>query len=163
HRRRGAAARRGHPARPLRVPHDRAGGGPAPAPPRPPRPGPAGGAAGRPPPPNKRRAPGPRAAPPGLRPPRPPPPPPPPRRGSCPNGHASLPEMEPRLFSFNSPIGACPRCDGLGETFGFAPELVVVEPDKSLRDRALPVFTPSGKLVYSRLTLDHLAVVGKAF
>ena len=44
---------------------------------------------------------------------------------SCPNGHGALPELEPRLFSFNSPIGACAKCDGLGETFGFAPELLV--------------------------------------
>src|SRR5262249_49328509 len=53
--------------------------------------------------------------------------------------------------------------DGLGWTCGLAQELGVAEPEKPLGARALPVFTPSGKLVYSRLTLDHLAVVGKAF
>ncbi|MFY9342753.1 MAG: excinuclease ABC subunit UvrA, partial [Planctomycetota bacterium] len=81
---------------------------------------------------------------------------------SCPNGHGSLPEMEPRLFSFNSPSGACAHCDGLGETFGFAPELLVADPTKSLREGALSVFTDEGRLVYGRLTIDHLAAVGKA-
>ena len=48
---------------------------------------------------------------------------------SCPIcGHAT--QLEPRLFSFNSPFGACPTCDGLGETIYFNPELVV--PDESL-------------------------------
>ena len=82
---------------------------------------------------------------------------------SCPNGHGALPEMEPRLFSFNSPIGACSRCDGLGETFGFVPELLVNDPDKSIRDGALHVFTDQGRIVYGRLTIEHLAEVAKAF
>ncbi len=84
-------------------------------------------------------------------------------RRSCPNGHGALPELEPRLFSFNSPIGACPTCDGLGETFGFAPELLVKDPSLSVREGALHVFTDDGRLVYGRLTIDHLAAVGKAF
>jgi excinuclease ABC subunit A len=44
----------------------------------------------------------------------------------------SLPELEPRLFSFNSPIGACPACDGLGVTQFFDPARVVVHPQLSL-------------------------------
>ncbi|MGE3174115.1 MAG: excinuclease ABC subunit UvrA [Planctomycetota bacterium] len=84
-------------------------------------------------------------------------------RRSCPEGHGSLPEMEPRLFSFNSPIGACARCDGLGEVFGFDPDLLVQDAEKSVRDGALSVFTTEGKMVYSRLGLDHLAAVGRAF
>ncbi|HEU4420127.1 MAG TPA: excinuclease ABC subunit UvrA, partial [Planctomycetota bacterium] len=82
---------------------------------------------------------------------------------SCPNGHGALPEMEPRLFSFNSPSGACSHCDGLGETFGFAPELLVRDRTKSLREGALHAFTDEGKLVYGKLTLEHLAEVGRAF
>ncbi|MFM1871157.1 MAG: hypothetical protein RL398_579, partial [Planctomycetota bacterium] len=82
---------------------------------------------------------------------------------SCPNGHGALPELEPRLFSFNSPIGACPACDGIGETFGFDPERLVADPAKSLREGALHAFTAEGKLVYGRLTLDHLEAVGEAF
>ncbi|MBL8733810.1 MAG: excinuclease ABC subunit UvrA, partial [Planctomycetes bacterium] len=80
---------------------------------------------------------------------------------SCPNGHGALPEIEPRLFSFNSPSGACPTCDGLGETSGFAPELLVRDASKSIRDGALHVFTDDGRIVYGRLTFDHLAAVGK--
>ncbi|MEY3161984.1 MAG: excinuclease subunit, partial [Planctomycetota bacterium] len=83
-------------------------------------------------------------------------------RRSCPNGHGSLPEMEPRLFSFNSPIGACPKCDGLGETHGFAAEAVVTDPRRTLRGGALQAFTPDGRLVYGKLTLDHLEEVGRA-
>ena len=84
-------------------------------------------------------------------------------RRACPNGHGALPEMEPRLFSFNSPLGACSECDGIGETFGFAPELLVRDPAKSLRDGALHVFNDEGRLVYGRLTLDHLQSVLEAF
>jgi excinuclease ABC subunit A len=82
---------------------------------------------------------------------------------SCPNGHGALPELEPRLFSFNSPIGACATCEGVGETFGFAPELLVADATKSLREGALHAFTDDGKLVYGKLTIDHLAEVGRAF
>jgi excinuclease ABC subunit A len=53
-------------------------------------------------------------------------------RFSCPVCDYSLPELEPRLFSFNSPIGACPECDGLGQTEFFDPARVVVNPQLSL-------------------------------
>ncbi|NCT67026.1 MAG: excinuclease ABC subunit UvrA [Rhodanobacteraceae bacterium] len=53
-------------------------------------------------------------------------------RFSCPVCDYSLPELEPRLFSFNSPIGACPECDGLGVTQFFDPARVVVNPQLSL-------------------------------
>ncbi|MDC8011617.1 excinuclease ABC subunit UvrA [Tahibacter soli] len=53
-------------------------------------------------------------------------------RFSCPICDYSLPELEPRLFSFNSPIGACPSCDGLGVSQFFDPARVVVHPEHSL-------------------------------
>ncbi len=53
-------------------------------------------------------------------------------RFSCPICDYSLPELEPRLFSFNSPIGACGTCDGLGVTQVFDPARVVVHPNLSL-------------------------------
>ena len=53
-------------------------------------------------------------------------------RFSCPVCDYSLPELEPRLFSFNSPVGACPGCDGLGVTQVFDPARVVVHPNLSL-------------------------------
>jgi excinuclease ABC subunit A len=51
---------------------------------------------------------------------------------SCPVCDYSLPELEPRLFSFNSPIGACPSCDGLGLSEFFDPARIVVHPELSL-------------------------------
>jgi excinuclease ABC subunit A len=50
----------------------------------------------------------------------------------CPVCSYSLPELEPRLFSFNSPVGACPACDGLGQVTVFDPERVVAFPTLSL-------------------------------
>lgn len=52
------------------------------------------------------------------------------QKGACPECSISLPEMEPRLFSFNGPQGACPACSGLGVNLDFDPDLVI--PDKSL-------------------------------
>ncbi len=51
---------------------------------------------------------------------------------SCPVCEYALPELEPRLFSFNSPQGACPTCDGLGVSQFFDPTRVVVHPELSL-------------------------------
>ncbi|HZX80511.1 MAG TPA: excinuclease ABC subunit UvrA, partial [Lysobacter sp.] len=56
---------------------------------------------------------------------------------SCPVCDYSLPELEPRLFSFNSPVGACPTCDGLGVAQFFDPARVVVNPDASLASGAV--------------------------
>ncbi|MDP6930263.1 MAG: excinuclease ABC subunit UvrA, partial [Planctomycetota bacterium] len=84
-------------------------------------------------------------------------------RRACPEGHGSLPELEPRLFSFNSPVGACAACDGLGETHSFSEELLVPDPALSVSDGALACITAEGKLAYSRLTLEHLAQVAKEF
>ncbi|MFK2905612.1 excinuclease ABC subunit UvrA [Dyella ginsengisoli] len=58
-------------------------------------------------------------------------------RYSCPVCDYSLPELEPRLFSFNSPIGACPSCDGLGVTQVFDPARVVGHPELSLAGGAI--------------------------
>lgn len=52
---------------------------------------------------------------------------------SCPVSGFSIPEIEPRLFSFNSPHGACDMCDGLGETIVFDPELLI-DPSKPFID-----------------------------
>jgi hypothetical protein len=58
-------------------------------------------------------------------------------RYSCPLCDYSLPELEPRLFSFNSPVGACPSCDGLGVTQVFDPARVVGHPELSLSGGAV--------------------------
>jgi excinuclease ABC subunit A len=56
---------------------------------------------------------------------------------ACVNGHGSIPEIEPRSFSFNTPKGACPECQGLGFRLEIDPELVVPNPDLSISDGAM--------------------------
>jgi excinuclease ABC subunit A len=56
---------------------------------------------------------------------------------ACPICSYSLPELEPRLFSFNNPMGACPRCDGLGHISFFDPKRVVAHPELSLAAGAI--------------------------
>ncbi|RMG27607.1 MAG: excinuclease ABC subunit UvrA [Gammaproteobacteria bacterium] len=56
---------------------------------------------------------------------------------ACPECGYSLPELEPRLFSFNNPVGACPACDGLGVRQFFDPERVVANPHLSLAGGAI--------------------------
>jgi len=56
---------------------------------------------------------------------------------ACPNCKISYEELEPRTFSFNSPYGACPRCEGLGVREAFDPDLVVPDAEMSLSDGAL--------------------------
>jgi len=65
-------------------------------------------------------------------------------RFACPEGHVSLPELEPRIFSFNNPHGACPQCTGLGYTREVDPELIVADHDISIDDGALAPGTVSG-------------------
>lgn len=64
---------------------------------------------------------------------------------ACPVCDFSMPELEPRLFSFNSPFGACPDCTGLGTKTEFDPDLVCPDPRKPLRGGAiLPFVYKSG-------------------
>ncbi len=68
-------------------------------------------------------------------------------RYACVHCGTSLPEMEPRQFSFNSPFGACPECDGLGVRREVSPELVVGDPSISILEGViLPWGEPSGHL-----------------
>jgi excinuclease ABC subunit A len=66
---------------------------------------------------------------------------------ACPVCGYSLPSLEPRMFSFNSPYGACPDCTGLGTKTEFDPELVCPDPSKPLRSGAiLPFVYKSGEV-----------------
>jgi excinuclease ABC subunit A len=56
---------------------------------------------------------------------------------ACPEHGVSLPELQPRIFSFNSPHGACPRCTGLGAQQEIDPDLLVPDPDLSIGEGAL--------------------------
>ncbi len=58
-------------------------------------------------------------------------------RFACPEHGVSLPELEPRIFSFNSPQGACPRCTGLGAQQEIDPDLLVPDPGRSINEGAL--------------------------
>jgi len=62
---------------------------------------------------------------------------------ACIDCNISIPEIEPRTFSFNNPFGACPECDGLGEKLFFDEELIVPDTSKSIKEGAI---APWGKL-----------------
>jgi excinuclease ABC subunit A len=74
---------------------------------------------------------------------------------ACPaHPEASLEELSPRLFSFNSPYGACKSCDGLGTILEFDPELIVPDKSKSLESGAIDAWRKGGKrmnIFYNRL------------
>jgi len=75
---------------------------------------------------------------------------------ACPVSGFTIPEIEPRLFSFNNPFGACPDCDGLGTKQYVDPELVVPDENKSLRAGAIAPWANSSS-PYNAQTLDSLA------
>ncbi len=56
---------------------------------------------------------------------------------ACPNDGTSIPQLEPRSFSFNSPYGACETCNGVGSTWAFDPVKVIADPSKPLLDGGL--------------------------
>jgi len=64
----------------------------------------------------------------------------------------SFPELEPRLFSFNAPHGACPRCTGLGSQMEIDPELVVPDPSLSIGEGAIAPWSASASNYYEQLT-----------
>ncbi|HEX8324665.1 MAG TPA: excinuclease ABC subunit UvrA [Tepidisphaeraceae bacterium] len=76
-------------------------------------------------------------------------------RFACPeHPHVSLPELEPRLFSFNSPHGACPACHGLGTTLEFDPDLIIPDESTSLEMGAIEAWRKHGKrmnIYYARV------------
>ncbi|WMM30926.1 excinuclease ABC subunit UvrA [Shouchella clausii] len=80
---------------------------------------------------------------------------------ACPECGFSIPELEPRLFSFNSPFGACPSCDGLGSKQEVDSELVVPDPNRSLREHALAPWEPTSSNYYPQLlqaVCDHFGI-----
>ncbi len=74
---------------------------------------------------------------------------------ACPeHPHISLPELEPRLFSFNSPHGACPECHGLGVTLKYDPDLIIPDENVSIESGAIQPWRKHGKrmaIYYSRV------------
>ncbi len=77
---------------------------------------------------------------------------------ACPVSGFTIEEIEPRLFSFNNPFGACPSCDGLGITLFFDPELVVPDPNLPLSGGAIAPWSRSATpSPYYQQTLDSIA------
>ena len=77
-------------------------------------------------------------------------------RFSCPVSGFSIEEIEPRLFSFNSPHGACPACDGIGHESFFDPHLIIPDERRPLADGAVAPWTGSQSPYYDQ-TLQSLA------
>jgi excinuclease ABC subunit A len=75
---------------------------------------------------------------------------------SCPESGFTLEEIEPRLFSFNSPYGACEECEGIGHNLNVDPNLVVPDVKKSLQDGAVEPWAKSTSLYYAQ-TLASIA------
>ena len=73
-------------------------------------------------------------------------------RFACPVHGPSLVELEPRIFSFNAPHGACPRCTGLGSQMEIDPELVVPDPTLSIGEGAIAPWAVSASNYYDQLT-----------
>ncbi|SDR50400.1 excinuclease ABC subunit A [Rhizobiales bacterium GAS113] len=75
---------------------------------------------------------------------------------ACPVSGFTIPEIEPRLFSFNNPYGACPACDGLGHEMRIDPELVVPDESATLKRGAIAPWAKSTSPYYGQ-TLEALA------
>ncbi len=79
-------------------------------------------------------------------------------RFACPVSGFTIDEIEPRLFSFNNPFGACPKCDGLGTELHFEPELVVPDSSLSMKDGAIVPWARTGNTSpYYNQTLEAIA------
>ncbi|TRD23082.1 excinuclease ABC subunit UvrA [Palleronia caenipelagi] len=75
---------------------------------------------------------------------------------ACPVSGFTIPEIEPRLFSFNAPFGACPSCDGLGVELFFDPALVVPDQNLKISDGAIAAWR-KGKSPYFTQTIQAMA------
>jgi excinuclease ABC subunit A len=73
-------------------------------------------------------------------------------RFACPDHGPSIPELEPRIFSFNSPHGACDRCTGLGSQMEIDPDLVVPDPTLTIGEGALLPWANSASNYYEQVT-----------
>ncbi|QPA30657.1 excinuclease ABC subunit UvrA [Thermaerobacillus caldiproteolyticus] len=70
---------------------------------------------------------------------------------ACPYCGFSIGELEPRMFSFNSPYGACPDCDGLGAKLEVDPDLVIPNDELTLREHAIAPWEPQSSQYYPQL------------
>jgi excinuclease ABC subunit A len=84
---------------------------------------------------------------------------------ACPECGASVPQLEPRSFSFNSPFGACPTCTGLGSTWNFDPVKIIIDPSRPLLDGGLGPGGSSGFMsrAITALAAKHKIPLNKPF
>ncbi|MEU1689503.1 excinuclease ABC subunit UvrA [Micromonospora sp. NPDC005707] len=76
---------------------------------------------------------------------------------ACPNDHPlAIEDLEPRVFSFNAPYGACPECTGLGTKKEVDPELVIPDPERTLREGAIQPWATGHNLEYFLRLLEAL-------
>ncbi len=78
---------------------------------------------------------------------------------ACPVSGFTIPEIEPRLFSFNNPFGACPKCGGLGVEQHIDPDLVIPDPERTLRKGAIAPWAKSSSPYY----VQTLTALGKQY
>ena len=71
---------------------------------------------------------------------------------ACPDCDFSLPELEPRMFSFNAPYGACPDCNGLGMKLKIDVDLIIPDKDKSILGGAIVPLNLDGNIYYTEIT-----------
>lgn len=78
---------------------------------------------------------------------------------ACGNCGINYPEVEPRIFSFNSPYGACPECNGLGTKLEFDPDLIVPDKNKTINEGALEPWKRGGRgyILYYRWLIRDLS------
>ena len=76
---------------------------------------------------------------------------------ACPDGHVSLPEITPNMFSFNAPLGMCPDCNGLGFHLQIDPELVIPDMNLSINQDAVDAYSGSAKDSYYYQTIRSIA------
>ncbi len=77
------------------------------------------------------------------------------QKSACPTCGISIPELAPRLFSFNNPFGACPECSGLGVTLEFDRDLVIPDPSLSFNEGGIAPYNP--KANWHRSQFESLA------
>ena len=71
------------------------------------------------------------------------------QKNACPDCGISIPELQPRLFSFNNPFGACPECTGLGQKMEWDVNKILPDKSKSFNERAFPFFNPESEWNHS--------------
>src|SRR5574344_2338203 len=81
------------------------------------------------------------------------------QKNSCPDCGISIPELQPRLFSFNNPYGACPDCTGLGEKMEYDIDLIVPDKSLSFNDGGVAPYNPESE--WNRSMFEALAQANK--